>query len=79
MKHPNVTLHFNTADARGEKDVIVIAGSAFIDPNAPPAHKLPAYLKKYKTGIAELNLAPEGMGDQYSVAIRVKAISVRGW
>lgn len=79
MKHPNVTLHFNTADARGEKDVIVIAGSAVIDPNALPAHEFPAYLKKYRTGIAELNLAPEGMGAQYSVAIRVKAISVRGW
>jgi PPOX class probable F420-dependent enzyme len=77
--HPNVTLHFNTIDKKGEKDVIVIHGTANLDSSVPPAHKVPDYLKKYKTGIAEINLSPDGMGNQYSVAIRVKPVSVRGW
>jgi PPOX class probable F420-dependent enzyme len=79
MDHPNVALHFNTADKRGEQDVIVILGTAFIDANTPSAHQVSAYMKKYKTGLAELNLSPEEMGKSYSVAIRVKPSSVRGW
>ena len=79
MKHPNVALHFNTADKKGEQDVIVVLGTAIIDSNAPPAYKVPAYLKKYKTGITDLDLSSEEMGDKYSVAIRVKPISIRGW
>ncbi|HUI88051.1 MAG TPA: TIGR03667 family PPOX class F420-dependent oxidoreductase [Anaerolineales bacterium] len=79
MKHPNVALHFNTADKKGEQDVIVILGTASIKSNAPPAYKVPAYLKKYKSGITDLDLSSEEMGEKYSVAIRVKPISVRGW
>ncbi len=79
MKHPNVALHFNTADEKGKQDVIVFVGTAVIDPSVPPAYKVPAYVKKYKTGIADLKMSPEEMGDKYSVAIRVKPISVRGW
>ena len=79
MKHPNVALHFNTADEKGEQEVIVFLGKAVIDLNVPSADKVPAYLKKYKTGMADLNISPEEMGDKYSVAIRVKPTSVRGW
>jgi len=79
MKHPNVALHFNTADRKGEKDVIVMIGTAVIDPSVLPAYRVPAYVKKYKIGIADLKMSPEKMGEQYSVAIRVKPISVRGW
>ena len=79
MNHPNVALHFNTADRKGEQDVIVILGTAVLDSSAPPAYKIPAYLKKYKTGITDLDLSSEEMGDKYSVAIRVTPTSVRGW
>jgi len=42
--HPQVALHFNT-DATGDKDVIIFVGTAAIDANVPPAHKVRAYLK----------------------------------
>lgn len=78
-KRGSVALHFNTADEKGEQDVIVFAGTAKIDSSAPPAHEVPPYLEKYKTGIADLGMSPEEFGRKYSVAIRVRAISVRGW
>src|SRR5512142_2842622 len=77
-QHPNVALHFNT-DATGDNDVLVFIGKAEIDPDAPPAHKVRAYLNKYRAGIAGLNSTPEEMGREYSVAIRVTPTSVRGW
>ena len=78
-KRGSVALHFNTADEKGEQDVIVFTGTAKIDSSAPPAHEVPPYLEKYKTGIADLGMSPEEFGRKYSVAIRVRAISVRGW
>ena len=78
VQHPNVALHFNT-DATGDNDVLVFIGKAEIDPDAPPAHKLRAYMRKYRDGIAGLNSTPEEMGREYSVAIRVTPTSVRGW
>jgi PPOX class probable F420-dependent enzyme len=77
-KHPNVALHFNTDD-KADEDVIVFLGVAEIVPDAPPAHEVRAYLKKYETGIVELNMTPETFSQEYSVAIRIKPTKVRGW
>ena len=78
QNHPNVSLHFNT-DETGDKDVIVYVGRAEIDSKVPPAHKVRAYLKKYKTGIHDLGSTPEQFSQEYSVAIRVTPTSLRGW
>ena len=78
QSHPNVSLHFNT-DETGDRDVIVYVGKAQIDPNTPPAHKVRAYLKKYKTGIQDLGSTPEEFSQEYSVAIRITPTSLRGW
>ena len=78
QRHPNVSLHFNT-DETGDKDVIVYVGRAEIDSSVPPAHKVRAYFKKYKTGIQDLGSTPEQFSQEYSVAIRVKPTSLRGW
>ncbi len=78
QQHPNVALHFNS-DATADHDVLVFVGKAEIDPAAPPAHKVRAYMRKYKDGITALNATPEEMGREYSVAIRVTPTSVRGW
>jgi len=74
-----VSLHFNTTDEVGEKDVIVFVGEAVLDKKYPSAHKVKAYLKKYKTGILGLNMTPEGFSEEYSTAIRIKPTEVRGW
>jgi PPOX class probable F420-dependent enzyme len=79
--HPKISLHFNTEDAAGDKPVIVFVGEAFFDTNCPPAHKVRAYLKKYKMGMANLEIktTPEEFGSEYSVAIRIRLTEVRGW
>lgn len=77
-KHANVALHFNT-DETGDKHVIVFTGEASIDPNSPPLHEVPSYLKKYQDGIAALEMTPEGFSREYSTAIRIHPTEVRGW
>jgi PPOX class probable F420-dependent enzyme len=77
--HPHVALHFNTTDKKADEDVIVFIGRAEIDPGAPPAHKVPAYIEKYESGIEGLGMTPEGFSQDYSLAIRVKPTKVRGW
>jgi PPOX class probable F420-dependent enzyme len=76
--NPRVSLHFNT-DEKGEEAVIVLLGSAVLDPHAPPAHQMPAYLKKYRSGIEGLKSTPDRFGREYSTAIRVTPESMRGW
>jgi PPOX class probable F420-dependent enzyme len=77
--NPKVSLHFNTSDEAGEKDVIVFVGQAVFDKEVPPPHQVKAYLKKYKTGIIGLNATPESFSEEYSTAIRIKPKEVRGW
>jgi PPOX class probable F420-dependent enzyme len=75
-EHPKVALHFNS-DATADQDVLVFIGEARIDPAAPPAHKVRAYLNKYRDGIAGIQMSPEQMAGEYSLAIRVTPTAVR--
>ena len=77
-KNPKVALHFNT-DETGDEHVIIFLGDASIDTNCPPAHQVPGYFEKYKSGIADLNMTPEEFSREYSIAIRIKPTEVRGW
>jgi len=76
--HPQVALHFNT-DETGDTDVVIFVGTAVIDTTAPPAHKVRAYLTKYRAGIEALGMTPEQFSAEYSVAIRVTPTTLRGW
>jgi len=78
LQHPKVALHFN-ADATADTEVLVFIGTAQIDPDAPPADKVRAYMRKYRDGIAGIKMTPEQLAREYSVAIRVTPTSVRGW
>ncbi len=77
--HPQVSLHFNTPDDKGEQDVIVFSGTAEIAKDLQPAHLLPSYMEKYASGIAGLDSTPEKFGQEYSVAIRIVPAALRGW
>lgn len=77
-KNPKVALNFNT-DETGDQHVIIFTGSAIFDTNCPPAHEVPAYLKKYESGILALDMTPEGFSMEYSRAIRINPTNVRGW
>ena len=78
-ENSKVSLHFNTTDKLGEKNVIVFVGDAFFDKDVPHADKIPAYLEKYESGIQGLNSTPEEFSREYSTAIRIKPSEVRGW
>jgi PPOX class probable F420-dependent enzyme len=79
QKNPNVSLHFNTQDDKGEKRLIIFTGTATIDEDCPPANRIQAYMRKYKNGIKGLNAAPEEFAKEYSVAIRIRPTNIRGW
>lgn len=74
---PQVALHFNTGP--DGDDVAVFTGTAALDPDAPPAHALPAYLAKYGPHIPNIGMSPESFAQVYSQAIRVRLEKVRGW
>ncbi len=78
LQHPKVALHFN-ADATADSGVLVFIGTAEIDRDAAPASKVRGYLKKYREGMMGINMTPDEMARDYSVAIRVTPTSVRGW
>lgn len=77
-KNPKVALHFNT-DQTGDRHVIIFTGEAVIDSDSPPAHKIPAYLEKYESGIIGLEMTPEVFSKDYSIAIRINPTELRGW
>lgn len=79
LNNPNVALHFNTEDEKGEKRLIIFTGKAAIDKECPPANRHRAYMRKYKGGIVELNMTPEQFSRDYSVAIRIAPHALRGW
>jgi PPOX class probable F420-dependent enzyme len=79
QKNPNVSLHFNSADAQGEKRLIMFTGTALIDKNVPPTNKLRAYMRKYKSGISGLKMTADQFAKDYSVAIRITPTNLRGW
>jgi PPOX class probable F420-dependent enzyme len=79
QKNPQASLHFNSADKKAQKRLIIFTGTASIEKNAAPAHKNRAYIKKYKGGITGLDKTPEQFAGEYSVAIRITPAKLRGW
>jgi PPOX class probable F420-dependent enzyme len=74
--HPQVALNFNsTPDG---SDVVIFTGEAHIDPTPTLVTANPAYIKKYAQGIADINLTPERMAQEYSTVIHVTLKHVRG-
>lgn len=73
---PRVALHLD-GDGRGG-DVVVLTGEARIADDQPPANRVPAYLAKYRAGIAAIGLTPASFAQTYSVAIRITPTALRG-
>ena len=77
-RNPRVALHLDSQD-RGD-DIVVVTGTAVVDPNAPPVHDNRSYLQKYAAEIKRIDQGtPEEMGRTYSVAIRITPSKVRGF
>jgi PPOX class probable F420-dependent enzyme len=73
--NPRVALNLNTDEA-GDR-VAVFWGEAKLDPQAPPAKQVDAYLEKYRQGITDIGMDPDSFSQAYSLAIRVLPDKVR--
>ena len=58
-------------------EVVVFTGEASLDEAAPSVNRNPHYMRKYREGIKQIDMTPESMASDYSVAIRVKPTRVR--
>jgi len=65
--HPQVSVHLNSDESGG--NVATFEGTAQIDPDQPLAHQHAAYVRKYRAGIASIDMSPEQMSAEYSVAL----------
>lgn len=71
------TLNFNS-DFHGG-DVVILTGTAALEPAAPTADQNQAFVQKYADGIASINMTPESFAAAYSVPIRVTPTKLRGF
>jgi PPOX class probable F420-dependent enzyme len=74
--NPRVSLHLDGDGLGG--DIVVLIGQAEIDQLAPPADEVEDYVVKYQPGFERLGMSADEFADIYSVAIRVKPLSLRG-
>jgi PPOX class probable F420-dependent enzyme len=74
--NPRVSLNFRGTEQGG--DIVVLSGTAAIDPAAPPADRADAYLAKYREHIARIGMTPESFAERYRVPLRVSIERVRG-
>jgi PPOX class probable F420-dependent enzyme len=76
-RNPRVSVHLNSDRYGG--DVAVFIGEAQIAEDPVNAADVQAYLEKYKEGIADIKMSPADFTRSYSVPIRVKPASLRGF
>lgn len=76
-RNPHVSVHFNT-DVHGD-DVVVLLGEARVSEGPLEPKRRSAYLRKYRQGIADLEMTPEAFLAAYSVAIYFRPTILRGW
>ena len=76
-ERPRVSLHFDS-DGRGG-DVIVLTGTAEVDPAVPLAHEFPPYMAKYEAAAARVSGDVVAFANDYSVAVRIRLDRVRGF
>ena len=73
---PRVSLNF-AGNGRGG-DIVVLSGRATVEPDAPPADRVDAYVEKYSEHIARIGLTPEQFGVKYSNPVRIELTRLRG-
>jgi PPOX class probable F420-dependent enzyme len=75
--NPLVSLNLD-GNGRGG-DIVTIEGVARLDPEAPPAHEVAAYVGKYRSHMERNGWTPEVFAAKYPVAIKITARRVRAW
>jgi PPOX class probable F420-dependent enzyme len=75
--NPHVAFNLESENDGGH--VVSLEGEARVVPGAPLVQELPAYVAKYGRAIAAMGSTPEGMGADYSAAVRIRITRVRSW
>lgn len=74
-RNPQVEMHLNsTADG---DDVVRIDGGAKVVKSQAPAHRVPAYIAKYRRLIKAYGMTPESFSADYRIPIRVRPTRFR--
>jgi PPOX class probable F420-dependent enzyme len=73
----NPRVAFNLESEHEGGHVVSLEGEARVVPGAPLVHRLPAYVAKYGRTLAAMGSTPEGMGADYSAAVRIRVNRVR--
>lgn len=74
--NPAVALHLNTTFDGG--DVVRVDGTAALLRRHPPAHKVPAYIRKYSALVKSYGWTNESFAKEYHIVFRVKPSRFRG-
>jgi PPOX class probable F420-dependent enzyme len=74
----NSRVALNFAGDGSGGDIVVLSGRATIDRDAPPAHRVEAYVEKYTWGFDRLGVTPEQFANRYSVPIHIHLTGLRG-
>jgi PPOX class probable F420-dependent enzyme len=75
-RNPRVALHFDSASGG---DVVIFTGDAEIDEGASAPKDHAAYAEKYREGFTRIGTTPEQFSMRYSLPIRVRPQTVRGF
>jgi PPOX class probable F420-dependent enzyme len=73
--NPRVSLNLNSTPSGGE--VVVIEGTARIDPDGRPADQDPDFVVKYADEMASLGMTPESFAADYPLRIRISPTRLR--
>lgn len=74
--HPRVALNLDSANS-GE-DIVVLLGTALIDPSPISPAEMEAYIEKYRQGLVSINMTESEFKDSYRTTIRVTPTNLRG-
>jgi len=73
--NPNVSVHLNSDD-KGD-GIVTFEAQARIEPGAPPASAIPAYVAKYGALIAAYGWTPDSFSRDYPDPIRIRPTRLR--
>jgi PPOX class probable F420-dependent enzyme len=76
-RSPGVSFHLQS-DTHGDH-VLIVTGTAEIDPTIPPSDRHPAYTTKYRAALAHWELDEAETARSFSVPVRIRPRTVRAW
>ena len=74
--NPLVTLNFDGNRKGG--DIVVLTGTAAVDPDTPSADRSDEYVAKYDKHIARLGMTPVTFAERYCVPVRIQLTRLSG-